>query len=85
MKVDFTGIYLKCDSCGETLDGAQVAKNPEKSVHKMENGGAILREWARALGWKRSEQGLDPHYWKDYCPMCVWRSNIIKEKTGASS
>jgi hypothetical protein len=22
---------------------------------------------------------------KDYCPQCVWRRNIIEEKTGASS
>lgn len=59
-----TGIYLKCDECGATIDGAEVTRDPpgQRPLHWSES--PTLRREAAKLGWTQPEPG------KDLCPEC---------------
>lgn len=54
------GLYLKCDSCGVTLDALIENDRISANEHK-------LKQLAKALGWTGN---LDRQSTNDLCPEC---------------
>jgi hypothetical protein len=59
-----TGIYVRCDQCGNTLGGEQVS-SAENGLHWSES--SILKQEAIKLGWSGD---LDRNSIDDKCPVC---------------
>lgn len=68
-----TGIYLKCDRCGATIDGAEVTRDPpgQRPLHWSQS--PTLRREAAAMGWTHPEPD------KDLCPACSKTPNVRGE------
>jgi uncharacterized Zn finger protein len=64
--IDMTGVYLKCDFCGETLGVEKVVK--DKNPHWTHTH--LLQKQACLLGWVGK---LDRASSTDKCPECAKR------------
>lgn len=58
------GIYIKCEKCGATIDGAEVTRDTpqQRPLHWSE--AHTLRAKAKELGWTEPAKG------EDLCPAC---------------
>jgi hypothetical protein len=59
-----TGIYLKCDNCGATIDGVEVTRDVPQQRPLLWSESHTLRMKAKELGW------TEPFPDQDLCPSC---------------
>jgi hypothetical protein len=64
-----TGVYIRCDGCGATIDGVEVTR-PDPPLSKF--GGPTLIAMAAERGWtRRPESKRWARDDKDWCPDCT--------------
>lgn len=59
------GIYLQCDQCSATVDGAEATRGTTQSPLNFSQK-AELMAFARSKGWTKSADGA-----RDLCPACA--------------